>query len=63
MTPTRCTEKTASLIDHIYFCPGRNYSTTGMITSNITEDITDHFANYLICMNNIPTSIVKVPHT
>ena len=34
-----------------------------MITGNIIEDITGHFANYLICMNNIPTSGVEVPHT
>jgi len=52
MMPTRVTEKSATLIDHIYYCPGKKIDPSlKMFTGNLLCDITDHYANYIIVYN------------
>jgi len=49
LMPTRITNTTATLIDHVYYFEGTNCKREckGM-SGNIITDITDHFANYFI---------------
>jgi len=51
--PTRITNKSTTLIDHIYYFEGKNNMNQNIkaFTGNILTDITDHFSNYLILYN------------
>src|SRR3989441_996634 len=56
--PTRITDTSATLIDHIYYRPGsniKNISLEKIFTGNLTIDISDHLANFII----LPTSSNK----
>ena len=51
--PTRVTEKSATIIDHIYFRPCKKYDMEmqKVFTGNITCDITDHYGNFVLLYN------------
>jgi len=52
LLPTRVTEKTATIIDHIYYTPGKKIDPSQkLFTGNILCDITDHYGNYIILYN------------
>ena len=55
--PTRITNTTATLIDHIYYYPGTYKSKNITLNSgNILSDLTDHLPNYtLITSNKVET--------
>lgn len=51
LSPTRVTENTSTLIDHIYFYNGNKqaYATT---SGNINYEIADHLTNYILVYDN-----------
>ena len=50
--PTRITDRSATLIDHIYFLPGPKYSSQSTIQSgNFWCDLTDHLPNYCLLVD------------
>ena len=53
LLPTRITNSSSTIIDHIYFHEGKIVSNDYKIYSgNIITDITDHFGNYFIIESN-----------
>jgi len=52
LMPTRITANSATLIDHIYYCEGRNNKSITSKSGNFLTDITDHLPNYLLLINN-----------
>ena len=53
LLPTRITEKTATIVDHIYYFEGKNCKhPISLITGNIICDISDHLANHVVLHNN-----------
>ena len=61
--PTRITQNTATLIDHIYYYEGHNNdSCTALVKSgNILSDISDHLPNYIILYKRAATVCNKRP--
>ena len=51
LLPTRVTDHTCTLIDHIYYF-SRN-AKTNVASGNLLTDMSDHFANFLILHSNI----------
>ena len=51
LLPTRVTDHTCTLIDHIYYF-SRN-ANTNVASGNLLTDMSDHFANFLILHSNI----------
>jgi len=50
--PTRITEKSATIVDHIYYFYGKNTKRNICTTSsNLWSDITDHLPSYLLISN------------
>jgi len=53
LMPTRITESTATLIDHMYYYAGVNDKRDIAIRSgNLVHDLTDHLPNYVLCVKN-----------
>jgi len=51
--PTRITDRSATLVDHIYYSEGSYKNNNNLVKSgNIWCDITDHLPNYILTMNN-----------
>ena len=52
--PTRITEKTATVIDHIYYYMGNSASSDYSVKcdDNLWCDITDHLPNYFLLLSN-----------
>ena len=55
-TPTRITDTSATLIDHIFVKLGSKHRNAAISTGNLISDITDHLPNFLIweetpCLN------------
>ena len=51
--PTRITEKTATVIDHIYYYMGNSVSSDYSVKcGNLWCDITDHLPNYFLLLSN-----------
>jgi len=51
--PTRITDRSATLIDHIYYSTGSYKNDNKLVkTGNIWCDITDHLPNYILITNN-----------
>ena len=51
--PTRITDRSATLIDHIYYCNSVERNSNSAITSgNFWCDITDHFPNFILLKKN-----------
>ena len=49
LMPTRITEQSATIIDHIYYSPGRNFGSDLNIQSgNLWSDLTDHLPNFCL---------------
>ena len=49
LLPTRITEKTSTIVDHIYYYEGKNSkSSLTLSTGNLLCDISDHLANFII---------------
>ena len=46
--PTRITERSATLIDHIYYFPGTKNVNNVVTGGNFWCDITDHFPNFVL---------------
>src|SRR5437867_1649430 len=58
--PTRFSDTSATILDHIYLKAGKNSNPGNLnacLTGNITTDITDHLANFLI----MPLLSIPVP--
>jgi len=53
--PTRIAEKSATLIDHVYFSPGSRPCKSDIQSGNLWCDITDHLPNYFVLMNTNST--------
>ena len=53
--PTRITERSATLIDHIYYYEGNNSKRNLTVKSgNFINDLTDHLPNYTIVIKTRP---------
>ena len=51
--PTRISDRSATLIDHIYYCdPTKRNGVDNVIGGNFWCDITDHLPNFVIIKNN-----------
>jgi len=51
--PTRITDKSATLIDHIYYSDGKKCNDSSIITAgNLWCDITDHLANFVFLQDS-----------
>jgi len=51
--PTRITDTSATIIDHIYYYEGSNSKINySMHSGNIVSDITDHLPNYFLLSKN-----------
>ena len=51
--PTRITDKSATIIDHIYYSDGSKCNTNSIISGgNLWCDITDHLPNFAVLSNN-----------
>ena len=63
LLPTRITRNSATIIDHIYFYEGKQKQLNKSVicSGNITCDITDHFANYLVLYNKNEIDIGRRP--
>ena len=49
--PTRITSKSATLVDHIYYCEGNNCKKDlYLVSGNLWCDLTDHLPNYFILL-------------
>ena len=55
LQPTRITERSTTLIDHMYMCPGKYYEMPSISSGNIITDITDHLPNFAIVKNLVMT--------
>jgi len=54
--PTRITDSSATLVDHIYYCEGSNSKRDVNIKSgNLWCDLTDHLPNYILIVNKYIT--------
>ncbi len=52
--PTRITQNTATLIDHIYYYEGlKRQDGTRIMSGNFIHDLSDHLPNYTILINDI----------
>jgi len=62
LMPTRITDSTATLIDHVYYYAGANNKRDIAIRSgNLVHDLTDHLPNYVLCIKNKPRYSLKRP--
>ena len=53
LMPTRITESTATLIDHMHYYAGTNDKRSISIRSgNLVHDLTDHLPNYMLCIKD-----------
>jgi len=51
--PTRITDRSATLIDHIYYCnPAERNSNSSITSGNLWCDITDHLPNFILLKKN-----------
>ena len=51
--PTRITERSSTLVDHMYLFEGKKkYDSTIIKSGNFLEDISDHLPNYTLIINN-----------
>ena len=64
--PTRISEVSATVIDHIYCSPGSKFDCSMLQSGNIWSDLTGHLPNYLLIVNtnikqkNEPPSFVRL---
>jgi len=60
MTPSRITDSTSTVIDHIYYFEGNNCKNDYLVKSgNLWCDITDHLPNSMLITGNSSTKCVE----